>query len=114
MVTPSIPKTRRSTPPLPPPRVYLENGDSLENLSRHGNRLRRNFQSTLKQLHEMQDRHRESEWITVNTAIAIYKTHQMQNLPYNPADDGFILSVPQIERHIARKQRSEDAEIAQG
>ncbi|MGI8744578.1 MAG: hypothetical protein ACR2NN_18790 [Bryobacteraceae bacterium] len=92
--------------------VYLENDRGLENLSRHENRLRRNFQSTLKQLHEMQDRRRMRELNTLDKAIAIYKTHKMQNLPYNPADDGFVLSVPQIEQHIARKQRAEDAELA--
>ena len=42
----------------------------------------------------------------------IYKTHQMQKLPYTPADDGFVLSTAQINQKLSRENHFDDAQIA--
>jgi hypothetical protein len=93
--------------------TYLKNGHQLENLSRQENRLRRSLQTSLKLYQDMQHHRREQEWFELLKVEPIYKTHQMQKLPYNPADDGFVISTSQIERKISRNDHYEDAKIAQ-
>ncbi len=92
--------------------TYLKNGRQLENLSRQENRLRRSLQSSLKLYHEMQAHRRQQEWEDMIKAGPIYKTHKMQNLPYNPAADGFVVSTAQIERKLSREDHYNDATIA--
>ena len=92
--------------------TYLKNGNQLENLSRQENRLRRTLQSSIKLYSQMQNRRREQERIEMFQAGPIYKTHQMQKLPYTPADDGFVLSTAQITQKLSRENHYNDAEIA--
>ena len=92
--------------------TYLKNGNQLENLSRQENRLRRTLQSSIKLYQQMQDRRREQERADMCTLGPIYKTHQMKKLPYNPADDGFVLSTAQIDRRLSRDDHFNDAQIA--
>ena len=93
--------------------TYLHHSTKLENLSRQENRLRRTLQSSLKLYYQLQDRRRERERIELHQAVPIYKTHQMQNLPYHAADDGFVMSIAQITRELSREAHYEDAQIAQ-
>ncbi len=92
--------------------TYLKNGRQLENLSRQENRLRRSLQNSLKLYHDLQDRRRTREREEMYTAGPIYKTHRMQNLPYQPEDDGFVLSAADLERQISREDHKQDAAIA--
>ena len=92
--------------------TYLENSKQLENLSRQENRLRRTLQQSTKLYHDMQDRRREQESREIGEAMAIAKTHKMQDLPYDPAEDGFVLSNTQIDRRITREAHWDDAMIA--
>jgi hypothetical protein len=39
----------------------------------------------------------------------ILKMHQDANLPYQPSDDGFVFSKAQIEAHINREERWQQA-----
>ncbi len=71
-------------------RTFLQHDRQLENLSRQEGRLRRNLQAAQKQFNEMQDRRRRQEREDMQLAAKIYKTHKMQGLAYNPADDGFV------------------------
>ena len=92
--------------------TYLKNGNQIENLSRQENRLRRTLQSSIKLYQQMQDCRREQERADMCTLGPIYKTHQMKKLPYNPADDGFVLSTAQIDRKLSREDHFDDAQIA--
>ena len=92
--------------------TYLENSRQLENLSRQENRLRRGLNQSTKLYQDMQDRRRAQEKEEMGQAIRIAKTHKMQNLLYDPAVDGFVLSNAQIDQRITREQHCEDAQIA--
>ena len=92
--------------------TYLENSRQLENLSRQENRLRRGLNQSTKLYQDMQDRRRAQEKEEMGQAITIAKTHKMQNLPYDPATDGFVLSTVQIDQRITREQHSKDADLA--
>ena len=92
--------------------TYLENSKQLENLSRQENRLRRTLQQSTKLYHDMQDRRRAQEKTDMWFALPIAKTHNMQDLPYDPSQDGFVLSNTQIDQHISRDAHWRDADIA--
>ena len=92
--------------------TYLENSKQLENLSRQENRLRRTLQQSTKLYQGMQDRRRKQESEEMWQAMPIAKTHKMQELPYDPAEDGFVLSNTQIDQRINREAHWEDALIA--
>ena len=92
--------------------TYLENSRQLENLSRQENRLRRGLHQSTKLYQDMQDRRRAQEKEEMAQALPIAKTHKMQNLPYDPADDGFVLSNSEIDQQITRARHSKDADLA--
>ena len=92
--------------------TYLENSRQLENLSRQESRLRRDLNRSTKLYHDMQDRRRAQENEELAQALPIAKTHKMQNLPYDPATDGFVLSTALIDQRITRQEHIEDARIA--
>ena len=92
--------------------TYLENSRQLENLSRQENRLRRTLQQSTKLYQDMQDRRRKQESEEICQALPIAKTHKMQELPYDPAADGFVLSNTQIEKRINRDAHWHDADLA--
>ena len=92
--------------------TYLEHSKELESLSRQENRLRSALQKSTKLYHDMQDRRREQESREIWQAIPIAKAHKMQDLPYDPAEDGFVLSNTQIDQRINREAHWDDAMIA--
>ena len=92
--------------------TYLEKSRQLENLSRQENRLRRALQQSTKLYQDMQDRRRKQEAEDMGEALPISKTHKMQSLPYDPIDDGFVLSNTQIDQRITREIHINDARIA--
>ena len=91
--------------------TYLENSWQLENLSRQENRLRRGLHQSTKLYQDMQDRRRKQEREEMAQALAIAKTSKMQNLPYDPATDGFVLSNTQIDQQATREEHVKQAEI---
>ena len=51
-------------------------------------------------------RRRAQEKEEMGPAIRIAKTHKMQNLPYDPSEDGFVLSNSQIDQRITRDAKN--------
>ena len=78
---------------------------ALKTLSTHGHRLSRQFQKVLDQLIYLQYERVRAERTALQDCSAIYKVHQDKGLPYNPADDGFVFSTEELERHIATQLR---------
>ena len=52
---------------------------------------------------------RASEERQLDKAAKILKMHKDQNLPYEPAEDGFVFSNNQIETFLRRQDRSDQA-----
>ena len=93
--------------------TYMERSKHLENLSRQQSRLRRDLDRSTKLYNEMQDRRRKQERIEMYDAAKIAKTHKMEELPYNPADDGFVLSKAEIDLQLTRDAHLKDARLAE-
>jgi hypothetical protein len=71
--------------------------------------LTRQVKRTLVLLRQIQAERRANEERQLEKAAKILKMHKDQNLPYEPAEDGFFFSNGQIERFLRRQDRSEQA-----
>ena len=91
---------------------YRDQAKALANLSMLEQRLSRQFEKALKQLQELQDERRKTEDWQMNRAAQLLEMHQERKLPYEPKEDGFVFSTGQIEQHIRREERLEEAEHA--
>jgi hypothetical protein len=76
-------------------------------------RLVNNANKILKQLKDIQAERRSREQQKMDEAARIYQFQRMQELAFDPAENGFDFSVDQIRQHIRRetlKKHSADAE----
>ncbi len=71
----------------------------LSSLGLHSARLSRQFHKTLEHLLEIQEERLFQERRRLREAAEILIRHKRKGLPWNPADDGFVLSMDRIERH---------------
>jgi len=92
--------------------TYRDQARALANLSMLEQRLSRQFEKALKQLRELQDERRKCEDSEMNHAAQLLRMHQERKLPYEPKEDGFVFSTDEIQQHIRREERLEDAEHA--
>jgi hypothetical protein len=92
--------------------VDIEQSKELDRLSRHGSRIQRDFMNTLKVLQQLQAERKQREEKQIYEASLICKLHEMEKIPFNPADYGFVLTATQIDTYIFRTQRLDAAHIA--
>jgi len=81
----------------------------LASLSAHGQRLSRQFQKTLNQLHELQLGRLERQRKDLRDAASVFQFHKHKGLPDNPAEDGFVFSKTVIEAFAQRTMRLNEA-----
>lgn len=93
-------------------RMLLERSHELDNLSKHEQRQTHILHSTLKLLRELQAARQERERIDLFFAVDNFMLHKMKEIPYHPAEDGFVLTARQIEDSISREQRRQEAGLA--
>jgi hypothetical protein len=82
---------------------------SLAALGLHGARLSRQFHKALDQLHTIQEQRRYDERWQLKDAAAMLENHKRKGLPWDPADDGFVFSKDQVERHSQHLMRLNEA-----
>jgi hypothetical protein len=69
---------------------------TLANLSLHTQRLSRQFERTVTQLRELQQTRQTQEKRELDDLLDIQEMYQSRSEPYNPSEDGFVFSKPQI------------------
>jgi hypothetical protein len=82
---------------------------ALANISIYEQRLARLFDRTLKQLHEIQAERRQHERSQMIDAAEILQMHEDRDIPYDPAQDGFVFSTSEIHTFIQRRDRLDEA-----
>jgi hypothetical protein len=85
---------------------------ALANLSMHSQRLSRQFERTVIQLRDLQKTRRAQEKEDLNDLLDIMEMCESQGETYNPSEDGFVFSEPQIDaaqRARTRKLLAEEA-----
>jgi hypothetical protein len=99
--------------------AYREHDRAYINIGIQRQRLSRQYERTLALIREVQAERRVSELRQLDQAAKILKLHQDENRPgqpapynsspYNPADDGFVFSTAEIETHLGREERRQQA-----
>jgi hypothetical protein len=85
---------------------------ALTSLSTHRNRLTRSFESTLKQLRQLQEERRSEELAHLWKASRLSSLAEHKGLPYNLSEDGFVFTEKDVEEFLDREQRYNDALLA--
>jgi hypothetical protein len=93
-----------ASPQSPAPAVA-----ALATLGLHGQRLSRQFQKTLNQLREIQLERLERQRRDLRDAASVLEFHKHKGLPYDPAEDGFVFSITEIEAFARRTMRLNQA-----
>jgi hypothetical protein len=91
--------------------AFREHMRVFANISIISQRLARQFERTLAQLSQIQADRRAAEERQLDKAAKILKMHKDENLPYQPADDGFVFSNDGIETLLRREERRQQANI---
>jgi hypothetical protein len=90
-------------------KAFHHQSHALANISIYEQRLARLFDRTLKQLREIQAERREHERSQMIDAAEILEMHQERDIPYDPAEDGFVFSIPEVQTFIQRRDRLDEA-----
>jgi len=85
--------------------------DQISRLGLYSSRLSRQFLNTVKQLREIQADRRQQERRQLRNAADLLIQHDRQQIPWDPADDGFVFSRSQVEQFAAREIRLNNARI---
>ena len=93
-------------------RAFREDSKAFVNLSIYEQRLHRSMKESLRQLKELQTERRERRKTEMDDAIRLLKMQQMNGLPFDPAENGFVFSSAEIVRESARREDSLSAEKA--
>ena len=83
--------------------------DSLNKFSLYEHRLSRNFQATLKQFLQLKAGRIEREEQQLKDAAKVLKHLRSKQIPYDPADDGFVFSIAEVDQYMRRTDHVEDA-----
>ena len=85
--------------------------DQISRLGLYSSRLSRQFQTTVKQLREIQDDRRQRERREYRKAAELLIQHDRQGIQWDPSDDGFVFSRQQVEQFATREMRQNNARI---
>jgi len=82
---------------------------ALANLSMHSQRLSRQFERTVTQLRDLQKIRRAKEESDLYDLLNIMEMVESTGETYDPSEDGFVFSQPQIEAAIRARNRKNRA-----
>jgi hypothetical protein len=94
-------------------RSFRDNTKAIATLSLHQNRIARGIERNVEMLRKIQAERKEKEQKEMVIAGRLYLLHQAENSafenpePYNPAADGFVFTLAQIEAHVLRNRVTE-------
>jgi len=86
--------------------------DSLNKFSLYEHRLSRNFQAALKQFLEIKSARRQQEEKDLKDAAKVLRHLRSKKIAYDPAEDGFVFSLAEVELWMRRHDNIEDADQA--
>jgi hypothetical protein len=94
-------------------RTFQTRANQFQLLTIYEQRINRNLQRNLKQLHELQAVRREQCERALEEAKLLAQLNLMKGLPYEPAENqaqnGFVFSIAEINRAIDRDNRLQEA-----
>ena len=106
------PRPKPEEPLLIAARVVLHRSQSFSNLSLYEQRIQRGIKTSMQELRRLQSDRKALVEREMPIAINHYKFNLMQDLPFDPAADGFVFSLDEINDALyldLRKKRVEHA-----
>jgi len=94
-------------------KAFRANSQAFVNLSIYEQRIQRGIEKSMKQLREVQTERKERRKAEMAEVLRLRDFNKMQNLPYEPMVDGFVYSSSEIEVEANRRDRREQARVAQ-
>jgi len=81
-------------------KTFRQEAKEFDKLSIYNQRLVNGAAKVLKQLQQMQAERRKREQIEMSDAVVIYKNFRLSGGTFDPKANGFVLTIPQIERYM--------------
>jgi len=78
---------------------------ALATYGMNAQRFYRARENAIRQLAQLQEVRRVKEMDAMFHAVALYKMHTAEGDTFNPADDGFVFSLEEVETYIRRYNR---------
>jgi hypothetical protein len=85
---------------------------AISNLSLHSQRLARQFEKALLLLKEVQTPRLQAGQRDLERAADLIEMHELKEEPYDPTEDGFVFSKPEIDAFRALRNRNDRALLA--
>ena len=85
--------------------AFEQQSKALANLSLHTQRLSRQFERTVTQLRELQQTRQAKEEQEMEYLLNILEAHERNGEEYDPSEDGFVFSEPQIRQAKQARNR---------
>ena len=82
---------------------------AMDRITRYTSRIQRDLQSSIKLLLSLQTQRKAREQKDLEEAAMVHKYFEMKQEPWNPSEFGFVLTTPEIDRHIRRTRHLEQA-----
>ena len=92
---------------------FRANSKDFLNLSMYLQRTHRAIEKNVQSLKQLQKERKAQEQAALEEAVKLHKLHKMARLPYDPSQDKFVFSSAAVAREVTRRERLEDARIAQ-
>lgn len=93
-------------------KTYCRNPQNFERLSLYSHRLMAQSDRALKQLRQLQAERKSSEQKALDDAAILLRCHDMDGLPFDPAQNGFDFSAATLRTYTDRKIRLERAVVS--
>jgi hypothetical protein len=94
-------------------KTYLTQAHIFDRLSMYGQRLMNQAAKVLQQLKQMQKERARREEIELHQALPIYRAHKQAGAIFEPQENGFVLTLAQIEAHLYRQNLEKPDFIAE-
>jgi hypothetical protein len=92
--------------------VYRAHSPAFVNLSIQEQRLYRILKDASKSLEDLKAKRIAARQADLDAAIALHKLNNMQDLPFEPSENGFVFTIEEIELETRRQRRLREADIA--
>src|SRR5215469_6218697 len=93
-------------------KTFRDQAQILNNLSIYEQRIHRILEKTMLHLERLRDNRYRNQKDQIETAIDMHKLAKMEDKPWDPKEDGFILSREEIEEEIEYRERERKAKRA--
>ena len=93
-------------------KTFRSQSGEFGRLSMYNQRLENSAAKVLKQLKELQAERRQYEARDMRQAASVYRMKQMLNLPFDPKENGFDLTIDQVRDYVRIQNVTNQAEDA--